>query len=707
MKFRPNRSQSTRREKKFSGRTATFEPVEPRQLMSVSLNPAGWSVVTPSASARVIYVSSSRGSDHNSGTSASAPVQSLAAAAAMLRNNSDDEMLLRRGDTWAGSFPQWTKSGISPDQPMLIGTYGTGARPVIDTGTAGGLVANTKHPVNFLTIDGLVFDAGARDSSRGTVTAAAASAAPVGLQILGPSTGLVVEDSSFSYFKDDVVLQAVMGPVTNVTIRRTTIDHSYCTSAKSQGLYADGVSGLTLDQDVFDHDGWNENVSGAGMTGYNHDIYCYANVTGLSVTNSVIARASYMGVMARGGGVIDDNLFLDNGYAVSFGDANGALSTPGGVSGRIDGNVVLGDHGLPGSLAGGGFEIGNTAAAAHVTVSDNVFAGDTQNNFAAISLSYANATKNPGDCVGLNNLTIDGNVVYGWHSGISLGNFVDGGSGVASLNGLVVKDNQFQDTLYNLVSHANSVKPGAESWSGNTYYAASSQSYRWFSMTGADIAGGQWQQSVDKTGTDSQLSYVDPTRTVESLSKLLGGGGTEAAVMATIDSQSDGHWVPGLAANSIDQYVRAGFATAPGTIQPTTVVAPTKLVGTTIGTAGSFENAGNDISKATDGRSASFFDGTAANGNWVGLDLGSAKSVGQITFTPRQGFAGRMVGGSFQVSDSTSFGTGTTTVFTITTAPSAGGATTVTLSSAVTGRYVRYVSPDGSYGNVAEIAFYG
>ena len=62
-----------------------IEALEDRQLLSVSLDAAGWTVVTPAASSRVVFVSSSSGSDANAGTQ-DAPVASLARAKSLLRN---------------------------------------------------------------------------------------------------------------------------------------------------------------------------------------------------------------------------------------------------------------------------------------------------------------------------------------------------------------------------------------------------------------------------------------------------------------------------------------------------------------------------------------------------------------------------------------------------------------------------------------------
>jgi hypothetical protein len=133
----------------------------------------------------------------------------------------------------------------------------------------------------------------------------------------------------------------------------------------------------------------------------------------------------------------------------------------------------------------------------------------------------------------------------------------------------------------------------------------------------------------------------------------------------------------------------------------------TQWTGTTIGTAGSYQNDGNTIAKATDGNLSTFYDGASANGNWVGLDLGTAESISQINYAPRSGWAGRMVGGMFQISTTANFSSGVTTIYTITATPVVGSFTTIILSSPVMARYVRYLSPTGSYGNIAEMQFFG
>jgi hypothetical protein len=133
----------------------------------------------------------------------------------------------------------------------------------------------------------------------------------------------------------------------------------------------------------------------------------------------------------------------------------------------------------------------------------------------------------------------------------------------------------------------------------------------------------------------------------------------------------------------------------------------TKLTGTIIGTSGSYENDGNTIAKAFDGSLSTFFDGPAANGNWAGLNLGGQYTISSIEYAPRSGWASRMVGGTFQGSNSSTFTSGVTNLATISSSPVTGSFTTVSVSSSSAFQYVRYLSPSGSYGDVAEIEFFG
>ena len=57
-------------------------------------------------------------------------------------------------------------------------------------------------------------------------------------------------------------LEDFLGKIYNVKIRRSIILDSYSYSTHSQGLYADGVHGLLLEGNVFDHNGWGNGAAG-------------------------------------------------------------------------------------------------------------------------------------------------------------------------------------------------------------------------------------------------------------------------------------------------------------------------------------------------------------------------------------------------------------------------------------------------------------
>lgn len=134
-----------------------------------------------------------------------------------------------------------------------------------------------------------------------------------------------------------------------------------------------------------------------------------------------------------------------------------------------------------------------------------------------------------------------------------------------------------------------------------------------------------------------------------------------------------------------------------------------KLTGTLIGTNGSWNNnAAVTKTAAVDGSLSTFFDGPTANGVWVGYDLGadSTQAVYKVRYAPRAGFASRMTGGVFQGSNVAGFSTATT-LFTITTAPVDGVYTEKMITSTAPYRYIRYLSPNNGFGDVAEVEFYG
>jgi hypothetical protein len=104
----------------------------------------------------------------------------------------------------------------------------------------------------------------------------------------------------------------------------------------------------------------------------------------------------------------------------------------------------------------------------------------------------------------------------------------------------------------------------------------------------------------------------------------------------------------------------------------------------------------------------SFHEGSrpsAAETQSSGVTSGAAP-VDQVRFYPRAGRAKRMVGGKFQGSN-TNATSGFVDLATIAKTPSDRRWSEIRLANTQPYRYVRYLAPDGSYGNVAEIEFWG
>ena len=134
-----------------------------------------------------------------------------------------------------------------------------------------------------------------------------------------------------------------------------------------------------------------------------------------------------------------------------------------------------------------------------------------------------------------------------------------------------------------------------------------------------------------------------------------------------------------------------------------------KLPGAIIGTAGSWGGSGNTIARVFDSDLNTYFDAPdPGDGDWVGLDFGASVSnaISQINYCPRSAYEGRMVGGIFQGANQSDF-SDAVTLYTVTTQPPSGRFTSVSITNTTGFRYVRYLAPNGSWGNVAELEFYG
>lgn len=540
------------------------EALERRTLMAVSLDANGFTVLAPEPGSRVVYVSSSLGDDANDGLSPAAPVKTLDRGESLLRDGSPDQLLLARGDVWRETLGEWTKSGRGVQEPMLIGAYGAGARPRLETGTRTAFsISSAKSDVAYVSLIGLHLVASARVPGYADFIAGAKGGN--GLRILSKVDNLFVEDSIVQAYEDNILLQDYNGAPSNVTIRRSIVVDAYtATGGNSQGLYAYGVNGLVLEGNLFDHNGWSESVPGAPATVYNHNIYLASNTTNVIIKDNVIANAASHGLQARGGGRIENNVFIDNPIGLTFGVVKGASVMPGGVSGVINGNVFLGTRTINGAGRGKGLEIGNTRPNVPTVVSNNIFAHADQSAGSdyAMLLSYVGDT-NGEQAAGLNDLTVQGNIVYRWSKGLKFDpGFVPGTAGRLALNRVTIRGNDFQQVFDGrVVMHDSPLDRAQEKWEANRYDVGRDEPSRLF-LDGKSITFDRWAATEESTGAAAAALYADAARSADTYALATLGIASRPELLGALRSSSSQSWRPQFAAPAMVEYIRAGYAEA-------------------------------------------------------------------------------------------------------------------------------------------------
>ncbi|MGB7161260.1 MAG: fibronectin type III domain-containing protein, partial [Tepidisphaeraceae bacterium] len=542
-----------------------FEPLEARAMFTVSLGSDGWTDIAPSADTRVVYVSNSGGSDSNNGLSSNAPVKTIAKARTLVRSGSPDWMLLKRGDEWSENLDKWNRSGRSEEEPMLISAYGSGERPLLKTGSSVGF--KNSGQVSHLAIIGIHFHAHTRDTDSSSYNGTTAGG--YGFHSMGRLDDVLVEDTVFDDYKYNLSVTGYDARITDFELRRSIVTDAWSDDGKSQGMYVHKVDGLLLEGNVFDHNGWNTAVAGAKATIFSHGIYMSSDNSNVVVRENIIADSASHGVQARSGGVIENNLFLRNPINLLFGGGSPTVK-PGGVSGRITGNVILDSRDINGSNRGNAIDLANIA---DVVVANNIIAADTHRHAAAINFGTTADAANVSEAVGINDLTFRDNIIYDWYSSFSLSSqFKAGGSGNLSVNNLTIEDNDFQLGGMARLMRLGTGKSGEIDVSGNRYDNYDNfPSSGWFLLGNTTTSFSSWKSNVEPTAEMVEIPYADPGRSIATYNASIGGTAAFSTFISEAADQAQGSFDARYSAAAVINYVRKGFAeggVVPGGLLP-------------------------------------------------------------------------------------------------------------------------------------------
>jgi hypothetical protein len=504
----------------------------------------GWTTLAPSADSRIVYVSSSLGDDGNDGLSTGTPKQSIRAGMALLRDGFPDWLLLRRGDAWDESFGIPNLSGRSPAERMVISAYGPSTeRPLLRTGVGDGMTVQTGTRSDSFAVVGLHFVPNLYDGTNGS---------PRGIAIFDEQHDFLIEDCMLEKYQTNIVLQgasespAPTGRLTNIAIRRCVIVDAFTTDdSNAEGIFASGTDDLLLEENVFDHNGWRDDVPGSVPTLFRHNIYIQNLNTGVVVRGNIVARTD--GVQARSGGLLEDNLVLHNAIGIILGGGGFPEIEPDGVDVTARRNVVLDGGDLDAAGARGwGFHLSNVR---HGTVDSNVVAHNVDGH-APFPMIFAVANNNRG----IEDTLYSNNVVYDWNGSSTFEGdghlFVDVG----------LANNRFQNLLTpdQILVHEDPTSVEGVVSSHNEFYTLAPASM-WMQANGP-LSLPQWQTLVHDAGSLAHLSpFPDPSRTIGTYHALIGGAPTVDDFCTQARLQSRLTWRTQYTAEAVNGYVRAGY----------------------------------------------------------------------------------------------------------------------------------------------------
>lgn len=508
----------------------------------------GWTTYDPAANTIILYVSSSSGDDSTAEPgNPERPFASIATAVAMLRQGMPDWMLLKRGDSWEEVLQSsnWTLGGESLDAPMLIASYGDSvSRPILNTGLSVALRICCEEHLN-LTIMGLDFRSHLRDPESADFVL---DDGETGLYRYGLGGNFLMEDCRFSHFRTNT-LHTGSDVATNLAFRRNVVVNQYrgTDELKSHGMFASGVDGLLMEENIFDHNGWSSLLPEGEASKYNHNLYISENHN-VTLRKNLFLRASSIGSKIRSDEplgsthiVIEDNFYVEGELGILLGGNDSETIADRFEDVLIQNNVFL--HLGRSNPTGRDFGWAITIdAITQGEILNNTIAHNAYDNAIGISLSGPTAK----------DIVIENNLVYGYRQHhLKL-------SGGTDWSNLQIQQNMLQstDVLYALVRHLGPLS--VATYDGNHYFAGSVEDY--FATDDGYISYAEWLTVSQESGSNNtEITFSDPQRSLASYHESLGLEGTYEAFLEGAGQQSRLSWSDIYTTDAVNSYILDGL----------------------------------------------------------------------------------------------------------------------------------------------------
>ncbi len=492
-----------------------------------------WTDPVESVDTVKIYVSTSGSDTLNDGLSELTPVATIAKGKSLMRNGKPDWLLLKRGDTWTEAVGYWTIngaiggtpiSGRGADERAVLSTYGTGARPIVKTGTSCGVRVGTTR-LQYVYILGLDFWPHTFATPFNTDT--------FGFEANDPFDYVHIEDCNFRR----CARAARVWPgsqATHFVFRRNQV----VSCRWNNSNYGPGAVFLEyLNTALIE-----ENTLGDQQAG--PAIRSLSLATNVNVRLNVISHVIGVNSAIRlaGGGTVFRNAIIQCGNGIRVGNRYAASpleeAVEGGVACSITWNLLIeGDSGPDAyGAAGQGIAVENISSG---VVSSNILTQNLGSSGFSIQM-FTQGNTSAGNPCGCHNLTFSTNVVY---RNMLTDGFQDWALTLESaftpsntrISGIVITHNDFQEPVATTgflgsTQAGTTTIPGINADNNRHWRGAGSN---WFLVPSGAVTLTTWKTLLhDTTSSALQVAYPFPEATISDYMTRQGLTATTAAFLA-------------------------------------------------------------------------------------------------------------------------------------------------------------------------------
>lgn len=524
-----------------------------------NLDTEGWSILEPSSDSLMVHVSTS-GNDNNPGTVAQ-PIRTLEEAKQRVRDGKPDWILLKRGDTWRDEhFGNWEKGGRSRDEKMVITSYGTGPRPKIypaiwDRTDSDGnyLDTNNRTFLRFKTYTASgnkIAHVAVRDLD---VEAQVVAGKGVGIEATmnfgnetthGTLEDVLIEGNKLSGFFHNMTIQSqkvVSGlEPKDIFIRRNIIKDARGGS-HAQGIFANGIRNLVIQQNVIYRNAWDVNRGrDATATIFAHCVYIQrldSFIHTLTFEENFVADCGSHALQARDGGVIANNFAVDNPIGLQSGNENDENKEKPAYTEFVDNVIMDGIDQNSGQRRGWHLVVQGLRASAsgeRSLIANNIMSDTLGRGSQPRGISVGGKAQYDTQ---LKNVEFRGNIVNDL-PGLNVGD------GAILFDDVIFRLNRF------ITGDLGVFDISAQNWAA-TYIDNK------YSGT-QDLPPSQgW---TEFNPNDPSEGFVDRSRNLDSYAEMvLGAGKDREDFYREITNLQRGNWDESLTAPAINDYIREGF----------------------------------------------------------------------------------------------------------------------------------------------------